>query len=345
MKRKLRRSLYCIVCVLTLLSVSCIAAFADVPMKSIGIAPEHTDFVTGPSILVGQECDVSWSGVTDTFLVNNTIQAYLPSDDSYGMEGYDSISSSIFYQSGSNPRDAEVYSEVFYDGFNNEELIVDPNGYVYGSVSTNFRLSSYIDRDSDWSNYMTFTVRDFYCWPESQTDDGLSYPSEVRFDLYDSIDYLSFVSSRVYYSLNGSDEILEAHFSFDDVSIFEELNFKLPPDILPGVGPTDVVYVYLWDVTLYDSSVGSPSYDGPHFEGFLVYTFNPDVRKIDLNSARGFDSGNPAVPLLDYTAWIGTAVSGFLDLQIFPYFTLGGVLMTLLAFTCVIWFLKLVAGG
>lgn len=54
---------------------------------------------------------------------------------------------------------------------------------------------------------------------------------------------------------------------------------------------------------------------------------------------------NPALPLIGYTKWLGTAASGFLDLEIFPQFTLGGIFMTLLAFSCVVWFLKLVAGG
>lgn len=341
MKRKLRRSLYCIVCVLTLLSVSCIAAFADGPMYSVGIAPIDSYFVTGPSVLISQECLVDFGGdQSDRFLFNSTLQASLPSDTSYGMDNYYDGSGSFFYLSGENPRDGEVYSEfLYYDFVSN--VTVDDNGYVYGEASCNFDYSCDSEDVDSWSRYITFTVRDFYCWPENQTDEGLRYPCEVSLDLGSSNSQLSFVGSRIYYSVNGSNEILEAHFSFDDLTAYDNLDFTVKPDYLPGVSPTDVVYIYLWDFSIYQSIGSSLNIE----DGYLSYCFNPDVRKIDLNSARGFDSENPAVPLLDYTAWIGTAVSGFLDLQIFPYFTLGGVLMTLLAFTCVIWFLKLVAGG
>lgn len=47
----------------------------------------------------------------------------------------------------------------------------------------------------------------------------------------------------------------------------------------------------------------------------------------------------------DYTSWLVTATSGFLDAEIFPGFTIGGVMGTLIAFSVVMLFLKLFAGG
>lgn len=53
----------------------------------------------------------------------------------------------------------------------------------------------------------------------------------------------------------------------------------------------------------------------------------------------------PQMELQDYTDWITTAVSGFFEIQIFPGFYLSGFLMVVIAFACVIWFLKIFAGG
>lgn len=47
----------------------------------------------------------------------------------------------------------------------------------------------------------------------------------------------------------------------------------------------------------------------------------------------------------DYTGWVATAISGFFDTQIFPGFTLGGIVLMVLAFAIVIWMLKIFAGG
>lgn len=46
-----------------------------------------------------------------------------------------------------------------------------------------------------------------------------------------------------------------------------------------------------------------------------------------------------------FTSWLGTAISGFVSFQVFPGFSIGALLTTLISFSCVMWFLKLVAGG
>ena len=84
------------------------------------------------------------------------------------------------------------------------------------------------------------------------------------------------------------------------------------------------------------------------FAGFdpslqVGYDLNPFLDNYVAAGSGGSD--NPALALLPYTTWIGDAVSGFMDFELFRGFTLGGIFMTLLAFTCVVWFLKLVAGG
>lgn len=47
----------------------------------------------------------------------------------------------------------------------------------------------------------------------------------------------------------------------------------------------------------------------------------------------------------DFTSWIGTAVGGFLNMELMPNFSIGGVLAILIAFSIVMLFLKFFAGG
>lgn len=58
----------------------------------------------------------------------------------------------------------------------------------------------------------------------------------------------------------------------------------------------------------------------------------------------------PPTPLppdyeVDFTSWIGTAVGGFLNMELMPYFSIGGVLAILVGFSIVMLFLKFFAGG
>lgn len=48
---------------------------------------------------------------------------------------------------------------------------------------------------------------------------------------------------------------------------------------------------------------------------------------------------------VDFTGWIATATSGFLNFELFPNFSIGGVLAILVGFSLVILFLKVFAGG
>jgi hypothetical protein len=62
------------------------------------------------------------------------------------------------------------------------------------------------------------------------------------------------------------------------------------------------------------------------------------------------DTDNTYVPPLpdynvNYTGWLGTAVGGFLDFELFPGFSLGGLLGILIGFSFVMLFLKFFAGG
>lgn len=111
---------------------------------------------------------------------------------------------------------------------------------------------------------------------------------------------------------------------------------------------TAVYYISYFEITFEDSPTAISSWD-PTFD--FCYTLNPFIQEYVFSNSPPDpgtddpDSDNPAFGLIPYTDWIGTALSGFFDAELFPGFTLGGVFMTLFSFSCAIWFLKLVAGG
>lgn len=75
-----------------------------------------------------------------------------------------------------------------------------------------------------------------------------------------------------------------------------------------------------------------------------------DTREIDQVRAwfqtQGFTFSAP-VPVedADYSSWLTKAVGGFLGFEIFPGFSIAGVLGVIIGFAIFIWFLKVFAGG
>lgn len=75
----------------------------------------------------------------------------------------------------------------------------------------------------------------------------------------------------------------------------------------------------------------------------------------DLGESQGFDRGyqlgfddgvaSTSSGTVDFTSWLGTAVGGFLNFEIFPGFNMSGILLIIISFSLVMWFLKVFAGG
>jgi hypothetical protein len=69
-----------------------------------------------------------------------------------------------------------------------------------------------------------------------------------------------------------------------------------------------------------------------------------DITGID-NAMVVFDKSNIWLPTRDFTAWLGTATTGFFTAEIAPGFPIGGIVIMIISFALVIWFLKMFAGG
>lgn len=101
-------------------------------------------------------------------------------------------------------------------------------------------------------------------------------------------------------------------------------------------------YLLRLQYPLYDTS-GVTITDSETYRNNMSYYGFPTIQKyIDTD-------GTIIVPSPpyegDYTGWLGTAVGGFLDFELFPGFTLGGMLGILISFSFIMLFLKFFAGG
>lgn len=144
------------------------------------------------------------------------------------------------------------------------------------------------------------------------------------------------------------------------ISLFEEFDFSEEED-----------YIWLTDFKLhigYSGSLnGSIAVNAFGFD-MPYYTSNIYVEKTSLNNwlvANGLDASTfdcptcqecltcPPTPIcpggnnvnVDFTSWIATAVGGFLGFELFPNFSLIGVISIFIMISVVIWVLKVLAGG
>lgn len=93
---------------------------------------------------------------------------------------------------------------------------------------------------------------------------------------------------------------------------------------------------------LYDTSSGDPDYAAllsyPDFDNFLKGS------TIDIPTVPGYP-GEPDKEVSSLTRWLGVAVSGFTDVELWEGFSIGGVLAIIVSFSVVMMFLKVFAGG
>lgn len=93
---------------------------------------------------------------------------------------------------------------------------------------------------------------------------------------------------------------------------------------------------------LYDTSAGDAQYASllsyPDFNNFLQGS------TIDIPTVPGYP-GEPDEEVSSLTRWLGAAVSGFTDVELWEGFSIGGLLAIIVSFSVVMMFLKVFAGG
>lgn len=252
-----------------------------------------------------------------------------------------------------------VSDDTIYDGvstFSSFEYACFPGGghlQIYDSYDLNlignyaFNINSvrFIPNADlyDISSLQDFHIvlRDFYTWnyPLEGFPSGSSYFSEIAIDFdYDEMP-VQVRDVEFYYSIAGSSVLEHVVIPASVLDPDGDGYFYFEPSYFGIDDLNSLVYIYECTFS-FDSVPTIPS--SFLFAGDFYYTFNPYLDNLAPDDSEG---ENPALALIPYTTWLGEAVGGFMDFELYKGFTLGGIFVTLLSFTCVIWFLKLVAGG
>lgn len=274
--------------------------------------------------------------VSDLYKVSESSVHY--TQDDFSVVGAFPFKNTVFSQYTHSPESLEG---VHY--FNLTGLSVAPTTYTQ-----NLQLQDFV-----------IYVRDFFCWNHNfnyaNYDDIPLVGNEVSLTVGSEVSTDMFIHHIVvrYRTADSSSPNVKVIYSDEDSVYGEELessNVIVTPLML---GYTDIdTVIYIEELSVHFSDLPVNAFSSVGFSPFLdvQFTHNPGLVKYDLGGFGGSDpddpgNENPALALIPYTTWIGDAVSGFMDFELFKGFTLGGIFVTLLSFTICIWFLKLVAGG
>ena len=188
------------------------------------------------------------------------------------------------------------------------------------------------------TNIQSFIIHasDFYAWNWHECESASSENVLASFlSLYDFSGSFenAVVSYEASYSELGSNEIMtdSGYFGLEEICIGAPSSFYNEFTDKP-------VHYHDFEITISNIDVNALALDA------YISTSERDAA-LDLRSKDQAPAEISKLGFADYTSWIATAVGGFLDFELFPGFTFGGILMVFIAFSCVMWFLRLVSGG
>lgn len=240
----------------------------------------------------------------------------------------DSVYSVVLSHSGSSDGESYTFDSNGLTGWvSSQAFDYEEDGY-----------GSFVTREYDLTapgeiSELVFTASDFYSWCFPDCEGGES--SNMLFS-YFHLDGLGIEAVYEYeYSLLGSSEIVSGslvvpagEYPYDDIAAAVFLYENMP----------EPVRFHSFKITFRNLNASSVSFYS------RVSTIEQSDR-VDLRSKDVVTDEPSKLGFADYTSWIATAVGGFLDFELFPGFTFGGILMVFIAFSCVMWFLRLVGGG
>ncbi len=185
-------------------------------------------------------------------------------------------------------------------------------------------------------------ARGFYVDTNGVYSDS-DYFSQVQFTFDDQLYYYNTLDIYVSYVKAGDlNDGLNRMVYETTLSDGEFSSFQLVPDAFIESLDDGLYYVEYIKTSLNNPNITNLQLYGASYTYVSVYN---DFRDRDILSYTPPETPMDPGIFADYTSWIGTAVGGFIDLEIVQGFTLGGILMTIIGFMIAIWFLKLLAGG
>lgn len=233
--------------------------------------------------------------------------------------------------------------DYYLDINSHTDLTIDENNNLNGLASFNFNA-----KPVNSSNYYlaypfisSFQFVDFYCWNH---DDVQEFHSEIVFYIPEFNREVTAID--IVYRPAGEVDYITASLDPSRFSNFRFGNFELSPEDIDGNGRSDAVYYVKSLIIKYADPPSDYTVEShANVDGILSFCYYPGLLEYDISEHEGQPEGNPAFALAPYTAWLANAVSGFMDFELYKGFSLGGIFMTIIAFACCVWFIKLVAGG
>jgi hypothetical protein len=269
-------------------------------------------------------------------------------------------SASQYYQTGSFDISYDLeygtvpgYYRFDYDGF--QRTLTYDQGYYTGSAycDVSFEINSYETGFVDGYRGMAFSAHDYFAFyrrSDQAPDHSELYLRFDRQSIYQKafdlpISYVYFE----YYEVNELGQLisgvhsvkLELEYFIDGELEYYDIDvgqYLMSEGVLSASRP--YAYISKFVVALPYRADVFPGWEEmyPGIDFFVRYNYDPSL-SVNMFAV------DETLPFYDYTAFLATAASGFLNLQIFPGFTISGLLISVIGFACAIWFLKIFAGG
>ena len=221
----------------------------------------------------------------------------------------------------------------------------DTNEFNYGSTDwdTDFGALAYSFYDGEWTDLIV-RASDVGVDPDLADEDGyVTIP-------IDYIRVLEYIGTQ-----NFSENINWYRFDLGNYGLLSgDLKIAIFNEVISWFEDNTLLYSEN-PLTTVETSVGSNTYSFTDGDGGMYFRYNGDrALSTEVSSdisnlynygySKGYQSGDGGFGG-DYGTWLVNAVGGFMNLELFPNFKIGGILSIIVAIPLVVWFLKLFAGG
>lgn len=280
------------------------------------------------------------------------------SDSFFGQ--YDVDESAVYYAAGRVLESSSLYSDLFYQTkINFLPFVIDQN------IVKDLDFLEAMAYDQESSEYIQF----------------LMLPEQYYFDIVVNMDVVSLVDGSTYSLSDYTETLTSAYVPLFDISWLPDIfvsggdvpvgpplpdqdfslvqisNLTIDVEFHEGASPAafgvmDTVIAYSDGDPYYTQSIDVPlnllssrDISGDNNGSYQDAYNNGYNAGVSVGRNEGYNAGINAGANGSWTAWIGTAVGGFMSFELFNGITLGGILIVCIAFGLVFLFLKYFAGG
>lgn len=238
------------------------------------------------------------------------------------VSGYDS-SNGTFYAS-------EYFSYLYFETsssyaeFFNADYILSASNFIINPSKDDFEIYITANVDFDYIEFSCVYVelgdnsngelKTYTKYDQFENEFNISLDDELRRQCFGDVDVFVYALT-IQFHVGGIDNYIDYTIIFDESESLMERNYSAFHMDRNG-NIIDVENNSMLPIEEFYKSLGLKEYK-TSFENYTA----------------------------DYTSWIGNAVGGFLNMELFPFFSIGGILLICVAIGLVGYFLKIFMGG